>query len=71
MKKEYISPSTEIIIISNGNLLDDWNSVVLGGDLPGDDTIGPGGDGDEGDIQLSKKNIWDDAFTSKDLWQDY
>ena len=71
MNKEYISPITEIIVINNGNLLeDDWVSIVLDGTLPGGDTIGPGGDGEEGDIQLSKGNIWEDAFMSKDLWED-
>ena len=58
--KAYKSPCIEIIVINNGNLLeDDWHSIVPEGTLPGGDTIGYGGEGEEDDIQLSK-GFWDD-----------
>lgn len=61
MKKQYMMPFTEIIIVNGGNLLEDpWGSVILDGNLPGGDTIGDGGDGDEDDEQLSKKSFWSD-----------
>ena len=58
--KAYKSPCIEIIVINNGNLLeDDWHSIVPEGTLPGGDTIGYGGEGEEDDIQ-SSKGFWDD-----------
>ena len=56
----YKSPCIEIIVINNGNLLeDDWHSIVPEGTLPDGNTIGYGGEGEEDDIQLSK-GFWDD-----------
>ena len=70
MKKEYISPFTEIIIINNVDLLfDDWHSVRLDGTLPGGDQIGDGGDGDEEDEELLKINAWGDSDKFKNLWE--
>lgn len=71
MKRKYMKPFTEVVIVNHENLLfDDWHSTQLHGTLPDGTEVGNGGDGEEDDIELSKKSFWDYSYNSKE-WDSY
>lgn len=71
MKRKYMKPFTEVVIVNHENLLfDDWHSTQLDGTLPDGTEVGNGGDGEEDDIELSKKSFWDYSYNSKE-WDSY
>ena len=55
MKRKYMKPFTEVVIVNHENLLfDDWHSTQLHGTLPDGTEVGNGGDGEEDDIEVKK-----------------
>ena len=71
MKRKYMKPFTAVVVANYEDLLfGGWHSTKIDGTLPDGTEVGNGGDGEEDDIELSKKSFWDYSYNSKE-WDSY